>query len=447
MNLDRLIEMYHDLKCSVLYVKELSPNDNSKNQIYFGGDFSVLNIIPFKEIIKDSSGERKTETFKSKLDFFWLGDTGELFQAPNAQLILYPDYPEVRFSGFLLGCKQSPKEKISSRLEGRLLFLGIDADGKVIGYVSLADSATNREYHSRKGEEKTGVFNILTIKSKRETDDSRLQLINELQKIHRKGWIESARLDKNGTIVPCNSRNCGGYTLEAELGIRANSKSEPDFLGWEVKSYGVKTFNRLGSAKLTLMDHSPDGGYFYEKGADAFIQKYGYADRSGIANRKNFGGVHKIGFRQKTTGLYMHVSDYDLQLHKVKSASLSVSLIDNNDKVAASWSYKSILEHWIKKHSRACYIPSIQRDISHGISSNKQYQYGNMLLLGIQTDVNYFLRELALGNVYYDPGFKLENIGSSVSRQAAKVRSLFRINVAKIPALYKKSETINLLNL
>lgn len=33
-----------------LYAKKLSPNDNSKNQVYLGGDFSSLNIIPNKGV-------------------------------------------------------------------------------------------------------------------------------------------------------------------------------------------------------------------------------------------------------------------------------------------------------------------------------------------------------------------------------------------------------------
>jgi hypothetical protein len=31
------------------------------------------------------------------------------------------------------------------------------------------------------------------------------------------------------------SSNCGGYTLEAELGATPNGYSEPDFMGWEIK--------------------------------------------------------------------------------------------------------------------------------------------------------------------------------------------------------------------
>jgi hypothetical protein len=38
-----------------IYVKKLAPNDNSKNQIYLGGDFSALNILPHQKIVTDAN--------------------------------------------------------------------------------------------------------------------------------------------------------------------------------------------------------------------------------------------------------------------------------------------------------------------------------------------------------------------------------------------------------
>ena len=69
--------------------------------------------------------------------------------------------------------------------------------------------------------------------------------------IATKGWIDSKRLDRDGRILPCNAPNCGGLTLEAELGIRPNSVSGPDFLGWEVKQHGVTSFARPAVGVLT----------------------------------------------------------------------------------------------------------------------------------------------------------------------------------------------------
>ena len=37
------------------YAKRLAPNDNSKNQVYLGGGFGALNVIPHGEIEDDGS--------------------------------------------------------------------------------------------------------------------------------------------------------------------------------------------------------------------------------------------------------------------------------------------------------------------------------------------------------------------------------------------------------
>lgn len=49
--------------------------------------------------------------------------------------------------------------------------------------------------------------------------NNKADLINELLRIHQLGWIKSKRLDRFGNILDCEAPNCGGYTLEAELGI------------------------------------------------------------------------------------------------------------------------------------------------------------------------------------------------------------------------------------
>jgi len=52
--------------------------------------------------------------------------------------------------------------------------------------------------------------------------------------------------------VGCEAFQCGGYTLEAELGIIPNGKAEPDYLGYEVKQYSVTNLNRITAGRLRL---------------------------------------------------------------------------------------------------------------------------------------------------------------------------------------------------
>src|SRR5690554_5909605 len=140
MNLTNLKSLFVSKGCKKVYTKILSPNDNSKNQVYFGGSFEILNILPLQEIVTEEAGDWKKERFKAKINFSWVNDQGSIFPAPKAQLILYPKYPEVRFSGFLAGCQNAPSELMTQRLEGRLLLFSVDRTGEILGYVAAPDS-------------------------------------------------------------------------------------------------------------------------------------------------------------------------------------------------------------------------------------------------------------------------------------------------------------------
>ncbi|HNJ90434.1 MAG TPA: hypothetical protein PLT99_13220, partial [Chitinophagales bacterium] len=131
MNLENLKQLLKNHGCSKIYVKQLSPNDNSKNQVYFGGSFDILNILPVSEIRAEDAGEWKKERFKATINFAWVREDGGVYPAPKTQLILYPKYPEVRFSGFLAGCENPPSELMTQRLAGRLLFFSVTDRGNI----------------------------------------------------------------------------------------------------------------------------------------------------------------------------------------------------------------------------------------------------------------------------------------------------------------------------
>ena len=156
MNFQTLKRIFSDNQCRTLYLKRLSPNDNSKNQVYMGGSFEVLNILPITEIIPESPGDWKRERFKAKISFSWADENGNLYPAPHAQLILYPKYPEVRFSGFLNACAKAPSGLMATRIPGRLLFLGVTNVGKIIGYVAAPDSEIAREIEEIPFQEESG---------------------------------------------------------------------------------------------------------------------------------------------------------------------------------------------------------------------------------------------------------------------------------------------------
>lgn len=257
-----------------------------------------------------------------------------------------------------------------------------------------------------------------------------------MHRVHAVGWIDSKQLDSDGQLKPCTAPHCGGFTLEAELGIPKNSDAEPDFLGWEVKQYAVEDFERIESAKpITMMTPEPDGGFYKDADVEAFIRKFGYADKNGKPDRLNFGGRHVVGQRCPPTGLTMQLAGYDATKGRITDANGQIALVSDTGEVAASWSFQKILEHWSHKHAKAVYVPSQRRR-----EPKWQYAYGHKVRLARRTDSLRLLRAFASGAVYYDPGIKLEN--ASTAQAKSKKRSQFRVASKNIASLYEAVETV-----
>jgi hypothetical protein len=433
MKLRQLKELFVKIGAQKLYAKPLAENDNSKNQVYFGPGFQALNLFPNEGIVPDSSP--KNPIFKAKLRFGWMSPTGAISEAPNAQLILYPQYPEVRFSGFLKGCSAAPSELMASRHTGRILFLGVTKDNRVIGVVVEKGSEVEIEFRAVGVSPQAGVFTQLHLPTIPSGTDSRDLLLGELNRIHGLGWIDSKQLDSHGILKPCNAPQCGGFTLEAEFGIPKNSKAEPDYLGWEIKQHAVSNFDRVNAGTITLMTPEPTGGFYTEEGVEAFVRKFGYADKLGREDRLNFGGVHKVGECHPTTQLTMTLLGYDPLKKRITDAEGSVALISNSGEIAAEWAFSGLLAHWSHKHTQAVYVPSQSRT-----EPTRQYSYGHKVRLAQQTDGLRLLTALASGSAYYDPGIKLENASSATP--STKRRSQFRIASKNINDLYESVETV-----
>jgi hypothetical protein len=266
--------------------------------------------------------------------------------------------------------------------------------------------------------------------------DSRAILLGELKRISLKGWIDSKTLGPYGVTRPCLSTNCGGLTLEAELGLTPNGLAEPDYLGWEVKQHGVHDFTQIDAGVLTLMTPEPTSGYYRDKGVEAFVRRFGYPDKLGRPDRINFGGIHRIGTRVAATGLTMKLAGYNSSSHLIDDPGGGIGLYTDSGDVAAFWPFTSMMVHWSRKHALAVYVPSLSQ------VSPKQYRYGSRVRLGEQTDFLLFLSAMDVGFVYYDPGIKLE--AASSSKPLIKRRSQFRVASRNLVGLYKAITTVDL---
>ncbi len=430
MNLKNLENIFSDKNCDKVYIKELAPNDNSKNQIYAAiGNIQVLNLFPTNDFVAVTKGQRKETSFHASTEFYWVDKDGNQYLAPHAKFILYPDYPEVRFSGFLLGCKKAPSSLLANNRDiGRVLFLGVSRDAKVFGYVSAPGSDISNEISKRKDFEKIGLFKVLT-------KDSKNKLLHELKRIHEKGWINSKQLFPGNIVSPCIGNKCGGTTLEAELGIIQNGRSEPDYYGWEIKQFGVRKLHLIRSSRITLMTPEPDGGFYKDKSLLEFLRKYGYVSVV-KEDRLDFTGTHKYKKIQGKSNLVLESQGYDYESGKM-SPTGGITLVDLDGNIAASWSFTKLLSHWKQKHAKASYIPSLSRPLPQ-----KQYSYSNNILLCTGTDFSLFMKSFYSGHIYFDPGIHIENI--SGEKQEPKKRSQFRMSSKSIFDIYQNVEMVDL---
>ena len=442
INLATVFKLLKDNGATELLFKVLPRNANSKNQVYLAPDLSQLGKIPSSEVTLHQSTSQKgggaEAVFRSALDFYWIRKDGRACHAPDAKLIFYPQYPEVRFSGFLRGCSDAPSSLYDKSRRGeepdRILVLGVGVGKKVFGITLPPESPAAQEIVVHHPRDAYGMFFILPIPGLAEGDGF-LELMRELCSIHLRDWVPSRRLDKNGVLVPCDAPNCNGNTLESLLGIRSNGYSLPDFRGWEIKARNVKNSAKPGASVVTLFTPEPTAGVYVQDGFLAFMRRYGYADTRGRADRLNFGGVYRAnGTPHAKTKLRMVVDGFAGE--RKYSPAGAIRLLDQKDREAMSWSFAKLIDHWKTKHAHAAFVPAQRR-----LTPERQYRYGRNILLGEGAEFGLFLAAVDAGKVYYDPGVKVEQV--SAAKPVTKRRSQFRVNSKDIPILYTSSRVVD----
>lgn len=444
ITLDQVMAMFQDNGVTEVLYKVLPQNANSKNQVYLGEkDPSQFAKIPTGEITAHLSVSRKSgkqeAVFHAPMDFYWLTQEGQLSRAPHAKLIFYPQYPEARFSGFLLGSKSAPstlwvKEKRGTE-RGRILLFGVGNGTKTIGLTLPPEAPATKEILAGSSEHTTyEAFSILPLAGQ-QLKDGFLSLMEALCQIHKLRWVRSRRLDKHGECVPCEASNCNGNTLEALLGIRSNGLSKPDYMGWEVKARQVTDLDRPNNTPVTLFTPEPNMGAYVQEGFKEFVLRNGYADKK-VPDRLNICGVHRVNGKIPRTNLRIVLDGYDPITQAVTSTEGAVLLLDRNEKIAAGWSFAKLLEHWKAKHAQAAYVPCMKAK-----DGPLRYRFGSNVLLGTGAEFKLLLQAIHDGKVVYDPGSWLSGIESGA--HAWKKRSQFRVSSKNLPDLYKASRIVD----
>jgi len=418
---EKLLRRFRDLGAERVFFKKLAENDNSKQQVYLGKGFAALSFFSYGEIV--AYPDLKDPNFKASLDFFWVDD--ELIErAPGTQLILYPAYPEVRLSGFLAGCRLAPShhmQKIPKEcrkgFDGRVLIFGTTADGRTFAHLAIENSSLANELRALPSESDELLIELtLPVGSQ----ENRQKLLDALREIHRTGPHGSKRMYSNGEVKPYAARNGGGYTLEALLGIAPNSRSEPDYMGWEIKAYT--------KSRVTLMTPEPNGGFYGREGVRAFVEKYGHVSAAGD---KYFTGAHKVNKPTEPAGTTLKLRGYDLDSPDKMAVDGAIYLVNELGEEVAVWDFASLLTHWNRKHAFAAYVPTER------FSATNEYHYKSPILMGEHTDFSKYLEALARGKIVFDPGSKIYGPDSE-KPGTVKARSQFRIAVKDLNNLYSR---------
>lgn len=454
LTVDGIRDRLADLGCDRAIVKRLSQNHNSKNQIYVGKDLTELNGLPIGPLSASESTSSKhggptKPKFQAPVALSWLvPDSSVTVPAPSTKVIYYPQYPEVRLSGFLKGCPESPAFLMSpdarGKDEGRILILGLAAEegdtcpSNSVFAIVLPPEARAAEAVWELATPAEGGFRLWSIgQAEPASADPRRSLISRASEIRGRGWLPLTRMLPDGSVISYNAQNAHGYTIEAAFGVRPNGRAEPDFEGWELKSHVSASGSGAGSP-LTLLTPEPDGGMYLTDGQTgllSFMLAVGHrvpeqksSASQPFGTKWYFTGAHQVGIvNAKPTPTLLQLSGFtDAQTFDAQG---HVELLGPGQNVLASWSFSKLLDHWKTKHASTCYLP-VELD-----RANNRLRLKDEIWVAEGTRFGLFLDGLCRGDVFYDPGTSATLMGST-GQWRFKRRNQFRAKPGNLASLY-----------
>ena len=452
MSLDHSIESIRQLSAILAkhgardaLIKELKKNHNDKNQVYSGKDFQPLH--PFFSLhfaertectsFKSSGGHAGKPILEGTFsDFVWVRTDNEEVQAKNAKLIIYPQYPEARLSGFKTVRNTTPRSITIEYTKAhpdarRYLVLGRRGSGSV---VAIMVAEPGHEFVERLKELECApgsrVWKYLSV-----AVDSTAKLHQLLMGIVGKEY-PGCRYDAKGNVIPFTGTQVCGYTLEYAPGILPDSSMHGDFEGIELKAHTQK--------KVTLMTPEPDRG-LYAEDFPRFMKQYGYKDNNG---NYRLTGIHRVGKSSGKSGLTLKILNYDPSKNVASQAAndIPVALEDGQGSVAAGWSLERLLNCRGAKHNEVVYVKAEKHECKDLDKAAEGYKYtvvfDDKVIWCKHTSPDNLLRALSDGTIFLDPAPKLDLGNPGKSKRRAQWRAN-NIDGA-VQSLYEEVEIIAL---
>lgn len=448
-SLESIRETLRNLDCRIAVVKLLAVNqDNEKNQIYLGYNLEFLSQFPGTKNFRTSSQSKSKRSSASGkpivehvFDFYWVEHGSPPAFAPNAKVIDYFQYPEMRFSGFLSGCTNPPdalRRDSQDSYGRRVLILGF-ANRAVYGIV-ITDTQIQlvNELIDLPQWLDSEMFRRLSLEKESTQEINATLLLDELRAIGSQSKYESQILRKvNEDPETFRGTQGAGWTLESLLGIPRNSSGLPDKYGFELKAFSSTT--------VTLMTPEPDFGYRHDKGLTAFLHKYGWPGTKNDGSHR-FNGRHSTQVTYKKSGLRLVIENWDTESNSPTGLGEPNVLLANplTDEVAAGWSFNKLAEKWGRKHAGAMYVAANKFKLEPGLFAS-HYSYGPDVYCGQGTSAILLLKAIGLGVVYLDPGDRVSESGEEKKRTQWRISKKRGSNFSSTLApLYDQMKTFQI---
>jgi hypothetical protein len=458
-SMDALKAAFADLRCQQVLVKILATHqDNNKNQVYVSKDASALSMFPGHMSYSPHSSESQTKRASAPgvgietldMKFSWVWPDGGPYPAPNAKIIYYFQYPEARFSGFLIGCKRAPDAMRETKMDPygrRALVLGIRDDEVLGAVVTDADGPglinELEMLPELPGQVKT-VFRLLPVQTSAPTSDFD-RLMRELKAKSGKWWPGMVLKDPaEGPVLEENLQG-SGWTLEAILGIPRNAVAGPDKLGFELKVL-------IDRGAISVTTTEPDFGYRKDHGLPDFLRKFGWPGMQNDGSLR-FNGRHDTRRPYEKSRAMVVIDHWDSETNTPNGTGVpSVMLIHQpTGEVMAGWSFDILANKWGKKHNGCIYVDyrryphfamrnPLQPDPQARLATH--YLYGPEAHCGFGTNINRLLGALSDGAVYLDPGDRMYENGAWKKRMQWRLSGTLRAPVTNsLKLLYNKWST------
>ena len=229
-------------------------------------------------------------------------------------------------------------------------------------------------------------------------------LIDKIKEIYNEGWIKTLRRGDTGV----------GFTFETKLGIEANSKKKPDFMGIEIKAFRKRSSGSL----VTLFSQVPN---WKNSNTDRnkILDEYGYSD---VNERFN---LYCSVYANITNKLNWQLR-VDREEKKIK--------ILNSGKEVTFWDFKKIEERILNKHNETFFVYADTKK-----ENDSEYFLYNKILFTKKASLENFLKLIENSKICHDFVMHRKKNGSTRDHGF-----LWRIKNTYIPDLFEQQEIIDL---